>query len=794
MTRFLLTIFFLVPLLQTFAQTPKTFRGTVLDTAGGPIAGATITLYGADFKPTGNVATGADGTFRIQVPAGASYGYITHTGYFPFRINSLAKDSVLIYLRPETRQLAEVNIRSEKPFIEQQFDRMVVNVDGDPKTGMNVLDVLKKVPGLVIPNENSVVFENKSVSILIDGKLTRLSGRELVTLLASTPSSGVSQIEIMPTPSAKYDAQGDGGLINIKTIKRVKPGYDANVSLTGGHGWKYLSNNSAYAGLNYRWGKNYGYGSYGYGFGKQSQEIQTTTYLEGAGQRLLDSLRYKTPYRNQNVRLGWDHYLDKNEVFGALLTAYRGHYDPQTVSQTGIYRLKDFRPDSVRYADNATFRTTQGVNLNLNYKTLLDSVKKKELSMDADAGLFHYQNDNRIGLQLKSNGGSALSPVQQLSQNGETLTKIYSYKADYLQKFKKGTLETGIKGSYVTIENDFLAESGIAGSVLSDNGSNDFRYRETVLAGYVTSKQTFGKLTLQGGLRAEQTFTQGNSLTLDSVVDRHYLNLFPNLIGGYNFGSGSLNASYARRIGRPSYGYLNPFRIVRGAYSVFRGNPYLQPSFTSNYRLSYTAKSNFSFTAAYSRSENVIADLSLVDEQSKVTTALKANLNDNINGSMQVSYSGKLFGWLAASYTAGMARNSYHFDYLQSPVTVRQLTGYTYLDNQVELPADWWLDVYIYAQSRVTYGNEVNLPLTTTQLSGGKKVLKGKGSFSFSINDIFFTGVQRSRANYGNVNNETRSRYDSRNVRLSLSYNFGSAKVDVRKRNSGSAEEQRRSL
>ncbi len=312
------------------------------------------------------------------------------------------------------------------------------------------------------------------------------------------------------------------------------------------------------------------------------------------------------------------------------------------------------------------------------------------------------------------------------------------------------------------------------------------------MAGYVSTKQTFAKFTIQLGLRAEQTYTNGNSVTVDSIVKRNYLNLFPNVVAGYKLKNSSFSLSYSRRIGRPPYNYLNPFFINNSAYAANQGNPYLKPSFTDNYRLGYNIASKFNFSVTYSNVKDVITDLKLVNDQTKVTTNIKANLANNKNEGFNAGYTDKFFNFLDISYSLGLAYNQYKFDYNNASADIKQLTSYASLDNRFNLPKSWWADVFFYGQTKVTYGNYINLPFSTTSLSGGRKVLNGKGNLSVSFNDIFFTAITRSEAHYGNVDYDLKSKYDSRSVRLNFTYNFGNSKVDVRKRNSGSAEEQRR--
>ncbi|MEE1945698.1 outer membrane beta-barrel family protein [Pedobacter sp. KR3-3] len=758
-----------------------------------PLQGASINLYATiGDKSLQHTLTDEKGKFKLQLPAVESYIVVSHVGYVAYRSKISADAELNIQLQEETQLLQTVAIQGNRPFVEQQFDRTVVNVDGNLKAGSNAIDILKKLPGVVLLNETELKLEGKSVEIMLDGRLTRLGGQELIQLLSTTSPANISKIELIPMPSAKYDAQGGGAIINIKTLKREKPGYDLVLGLTASHGWKYWNGNSALFGFNVRQKNDFFYGSYSYSFGKQSQQIDRNTYLNEIGTALRDKEVYRTPWFGHNLRLGWDHFLNKNDVIGILITANNGEYNPELTTETRIQRLNSNIVDSLRLNNADNNRLNKGINFNLNYKKLLDSTKRQELSMDLDLGLFKLNTDNHLDLLLQLPNGQALTPNQLFLQDGQTLSGIYSYKVDYSRQLYKGNLELGLKASYVNLDNEFNSLYRTGAGPFADLGSNDFRYRETLLAAYASTRQTWGKFTARVGLRAEQTFTNGHSLTLDSLVQRSYINLFPNVILAYKLGQQNLSLSYARRIGRPSYSYLNPFAIYRNAYSVSRGNPYLNPSFSDQFRLGLNLKNGLSFALSYSYVNNVIKDLQLVDNQTKITTNLKANLHTNNNAALYVTYASQFFKVWDFNVSMGSSLNSYQFAYQNQTVEVKQWAGTANMNSHFKLSNQWYADLDFYGSTRVTYGNQVNLPFYTVGAGIGKSLWKDKATLALSANDIFFSSIQKGVANYGNYQSDYSSRYDSRSFRLSFNYRFGNSKVEVRKRNSGSAEEQGR--
>ena len=783
----------LLPYSRTSGQiTTAVIKGRILDESKQPVSGATVTVINASSNlSVVTVSTDNEGQFSVNRPSFKSYLKVTHIGYTAITITSYRSDTLVVVLKADSRQLSEVVITGQKPFLEQQFDKLIVNVNGDPKAGLNSIDVLKKVPGIVVKNDNEIALEGKPVTVMIDGKQTRLSGQDLISLLNSTSTANINQVEIIHNPSAKYDAEGNGGVINIKTIKRSKPGYDANIRLTAGHGWKYFYGNSVSGGINYRSGKDNLFATYGSDFGKQYQEVQTNTRLLDNNQRLADSTTYRTPNFNQNFRLGLDHYFNKNNILGFLVTGYDNHSDPSLYSVTGVFQSDKPDRDSSKISTNDGKRTSKGINLNLNYKVVIDSASSKEISTDMDGGFFKYNNLNPLTFTTLSGTGAAVLDNQTADQVNRSLSHIFSLKSDYTQKLGKGTLEAGIKASYVHVNNNFESQTDEQSSS-SFNQSNTFIYKEGILAAYGSYKETFKQLTIQGGLRGEETLTNGNSIEIDSTVKRNYISLFPNLITSLKLKKDILSFSYSRRIGRPAYSYLNPFVITKNAYMIVSGNPYLKPSFTNNFRLAYTIKSKFYLSGSYSYSKDVITDLRLIDDSTKITTSLKSNLSNSKIGTLNISYFDNPFSFLQVGYSLGLTHNDFRFFYLQSPIHISQNTGTLSLDNTFQLPKNFWVEIYFYGQTKTSYGTDRIAPFSTTNINAGKSILNGKGNLSLALNDIFFTGVTRTTGQYGNVDYQVKSKYDSRNIRLSFSYRFGKTSGNTRKHSSGSEYEQGR--
>lgn len=789
---YLLLLFTRPAWLSAQTSPPAQLQGRVVTETGAPLPGSLVTVWvPGQPQPLASSATDAQGAFTLALPTVAgSYAYVSSLGYITRKLTDLSPAPLLVALRPSPQQLGEVVVTGQRPLLEQQADRLIVNVDGKPQAGLTALDILPKVPGIVVRNGNEVLLEGKAVTILLDGRPTRLTGDDLLTLLRTTAAPDISQIEVLATPDASYEAEGNGGIINIKRRRRQLPGYDVTATGTAGYGWKYPTRNSLALSANFRRGKATGFATGSLGAGTQYQQTQTTTQLLQLNQQLLDETQYRTPYTGLDLRLGGERQLPHRTTVGVLVTGTRNRSRLQTESVTAIAHQATLLADSLRVSAASNDRLSTAFAANVNYRQVLDSTRQQELRADVDAGYFLLTNNNPLRTQLLTPRYLPLSSNQYVEQLSQATTAVYSAKTDYTQQLLHGSLATGLKASHVRVANQFDAlRTSDAGTV--DNGSNAFDYRETIIAAYGSGQHKWEQWTVQPGLRAEYTRTLGQSLTLNQSLSRRYLSWFPSVTVSRAWAGKTLSASYARRIGRPPYQYLNPFVVFLSAYAASQGNPLLQPSFSQSYRLAYT-HGNVSLAASYGTTQDVITDLKVQDDQTKITTSLKANLSSyhtvNLTGSYRTTW-GKV---LQVSYTAGVSYSRYAFVYQQEEVRVAQPTGYLSLTNTLRLPKTWWAELTFYGQLRATYGNQVNLPFSTTGLSGGRQLWHGKGTCTLSVSDLFFTGLTRSRADYGNVQYALTSRYDSRTVRLNLSYRFGNEKLAGSRHQIGSEEEQSR--
>ncbi|HZI00640.1 MAG TPA: TonB-dependent receptor, partial [Flavisolibacter sp.] len=495
--------------------------------------------------------------------------------------------------------LSGVTITAQKPFVETKIDRTVVNVDASPTSaGATAMEVLEKSPGIIVNGEGQISLRGKEgVIVMMDGKPTFLSPTDLANLLRNMPASALDQIEIMTNPSSKYDAAGNSGVINIKTKKGRAGGFNGSImvgattSIYNLDGKTYFipkSQNSI--NFNYRKNKLNFFGNYNPNYFRGRNTMQFESRLINNRMETIGFGKTETRFRfgnfNQTAKLGLDWFANKKNVFGVVISGFDfdGHPEPSTVAE--LYKPnRELRQRLLSYTDNnISFRN---FTANINWKHSFDSTGR-ELTMDADYSMF--RNETRMLLTTDYYDSSLMYKGQTFLRGFlPTSIDIYSFKADYVQPFKNGRFEAGIKISYVN--NDNLVDYDR--SFIKDQWerdiirSNHFLYKENINAGYINFSKQVKKWSFQAGLRVENTIGEGNQVTTKTKFRRDTTNFFPTAYLSYAANQKhTVTLSYGRRINRPNYQDLNPFIFFLDTLSYRKGNIFLKPQLSHNMELS----------------------------------------------------------------------------------------------------------------------------------------------------------------------------------------------------------------
>ena len=516
-------------------------------------------------------------------------------------------------LREETEHLEEVEVKAKKPLIERQMDKLVVNVSSSPlAAGSNGNDILRRAPGVRIDKDGNITVNGKSVEIWIDGKPSYLSGQQLKAMLDGTDGNTIEKIEIISNPSAKYDASGQGGIINIKLKRNMMRGLNGMLSVAyGGMYFKdvnrWLNTEFASLNLNYRGEKTYTFGQLTQVFAQNDVDFET--YRKTPELETYSNSGYGVDFQYYMLKVGNDWYIDSVNTLGFILQVPYMNFTQQIVP--GRNTAYTYSPtDTINSVTHSSNRLQAPQHTaNLNYTHTFSEALERELTVNVD-----YNRYNNGGINYQETrydkpyqGNTSLG----LNIDSRQIVDIYSAKLDFQTKFwQTGMIECGVKYGLSTTNNLMLTDS-TANDIALPTDTSTFRYDEHVAAAYISVGKQFGEhWSVKLGLRGEYTFSHGDWLTADSVTRKSYFDPFPTAYIGYTSSPlGKLqqpiavSASYTRRIKRPSYYMLNPFRTYVDAYSYQAGNTELTPEFNNDVELhfSWTQYLNVTFNFAHTQ-------------------------------------------------------------------------------------------------------------------------------------------------------------------------------------------------
>lgn len=793
------------------AQTTPTGKvtGTIKD--GGNqiiIDAASVSLLKLKDSSLVKVAiTDKDGNFIIEnvkigdyLVLATSIGHSkTYSAAFSISSTQLTYHVGMLQLVPQDKNLTEVTVVSKKPLIERKIDRTIVNVDAAiSNAGTTALEVLEKSPGVTIDKDGNISLKGKQgVTIMIDGKPAYLNGQELTNLLKTMPSGNLDQIEIMTNPSAKYDASGTAGIINIKTKKNKQKGFNGSVNTSYGQGVYARNNNSI--NLNYRNGKINVFSNASVSSDNNYQDLYILRKFKNSSgnfDRIFEQnalLRRKN--RNYNSKIGLDFYANKKTTIGFVATGFSALHKQDGLNTTYFYDGSKFL-DSIAVAKNEERSPWKNGSINFNYRHTFDSTGK-ELTMDAD--YVNYQSDKTMSLLNKyyteswqQTGGDNL--VGDLP----TGVNIYTFKMDYTQTLKKGIkLESGIKTGYVNTDNTAGYFNVVSGNKLVDyTKTNRFKYKENINAAYLNLSKEIKKWGLQTGLRVENTNNSGhqfgNPLRGDSSFKNSYTGLFPNVFLSYKVNTkNQLSFSYGRRIRRPDYEDLNPFLFFIDNYTYEQGNPFLTPSIANTLEASHTYRDFLTTSINYTHTKGLFA--AVFEPNGNAIVVTQRNFGSTSNASFTVNAQLKVTKWWMAIPYTELNYSSYKGAFTSGNININATYFLANVTNQFTFKNGWSAELSGFYRTKGIEGQILIFPLGQLNAGVQKQVLKKKGTVKLNIRDAFRTMQPKGEVNIQSTDAGFTQQRDSRVVTLSLNYRFGKPIKGTKTRKSGgSGDEQGR--
>jgi hypothetical protein len=780
--------------------TAQALTGTVADSLSHQaLPFATVLLHAtADTKTVLSTITNEQGAYRFEaVPAGSYQLQVRYVGYRPAAPLAVAagpgRPAALapVQLAADRQLLGGVTVTAARPFIEQQAGKLVLNVAASPiAAGGTAYDVLGRAPG-VLESGGGFQLRGKAVTVLLDGKTTNLNGEELKNLLGAMPGTSLDKVEVIANPSARYDAQG-GAVINIITAKSRKLGTNGTATLGLGAG-EYGRYNAGLS-LNHRTEKLNVYGSLDR---LENQVYSTTSAVRTANGELTITENGREVRHNQNnsAKLGLDYELSKNSSAGVLLKGMVNTRDRTGQNLASLSQATTGAPLSASQVSATGTARFVSPSVNVYYKTKLDSLGKRTLSLNAD--YFGYAKDWHNDYRTRSLDGAAqeIAPASLLRDQSPARNSVRSASADYGQPLYQGTLEAGLKTTFTTTDNDIRWEQAPAAGqpwAVDLGKTNHFIYRENINAAYATFARTVHKVDLQVGLRAEQTNTTGTSLTTGQTTDRSYLNFFPSLSAQYNKSEKvQLGFAYSRKIDRFAFGIVNPFVTYISQYRYAQGNPNIRPTYSHNFEFTHSYNSLLTTSLSYGHHTNVLVESYQKDDATQVVISSF----QNFGSAESISASSTLMKpWLAGKW---MTVTTLGLEYAKVNggtavgVSAARPSAYLSSNHTLKLPYGLKAEVSAMYMSPMSFGGTAFRSRFVSSVGVSKSLLHEAATLTLNVTDIFNSQQTRYDVLAGGVNSTNRDKIESRFVKLNFSYKFGNQRVKASQRRTTGIEAEK---
>jgi len=740
------------------------------------------------------------GSYRIRV------SFINHTTQYSssFTLSTESPTVVLpaIALQSAASQVSEVVVTARKPFIQRLNDRLVVNVESSIiSAGSSALDVLERSPGVTVdPNDVVGLRGRQGVIIQIDGKPSPLSGADLANYLRGLPANAIDRIEIITNPSAKYDASGNSGIIDIRMKKDQRLGF--NGTLTAGYGQGVYPKANAGTTLNYRDKKMNLFGNYNYSYRMNMNHLflDRNFYNNGVyvGGDLKDNF-IKNPSSFHAIRFGADFFPDKKNIIGFVINQNIQGFDP-AADNNAIVINDQHQQISTFHTQSRANNDNRNTVANINFKHSFNS-PGKELTADVDYGVYNSDVLSTSSTQYQKLNGGTQQPSYIL--NGDQTGKLIlrTAKIDFVNPLTQGArFEAGVKTSYVSSDNDAKFTDMSSGSPVDDvNKTNRFFYDEYINAGYLNFSKEFKKFSVQFGLRGEHTHLKTHQVKGDTYFDSSYFQLFPSAFINYKLKEDqTLGVSVSKRINRPGYAQLNPFLFLIDVTTYSTGSPGLLPEFTWSYELNYTWK-GMTLGLAYSHTTNSqnIAIARFKDVFPTIPSADNVTVQIPINLSTLDYYGVTLAAPIKINQHWNMLNNAnLYYNQFNGALGATKLNrgkpAFDYrLNNTFTFSKGWVAELNGNLTTGGQYGFMVLDPQWGVGVGLQKSLWQNKGTLRFNMTDIFWTNLPKALITYDNYIEKWHAYRETRVANLVFTYRFGKNTVQAARRRSTASEEER---
>lgn len=799
----LLTIllFFLLAKFAGFSQSLTTsVAGLVKDEAGMNIPGASVALLSfKDSSLTIATVTSSNGLYQLKsLPPGkyflsvSSVGYKkTNSGIFELKENqSLLFMPVILPL--DRSQLTNINIQGKKPMIEVTSEKTIFNVEGSINaTGSNAFELLQKSPGVTIDKDDNIILKGKNgVIIYIDGKPSQMSGKDLAEFLRSINSADLEVIEIISNPSAKYEASGNAGIINLRLKKNKN--FGTNGSISAGVAFANTPKLNSSFTLNRRDSTINVFGSYSNNFGRRRTffnlyRIQNDSIYD------QHTINFSQPHIH-NFKTGMDLSVNAKNTIGFIVN---GNFNSATYSNNGsalIMKNGMRSPQKILFASGVQEIERSNLNYNINYRYYNNG---SELLIDGDLGKFRSKAISLQPNQYKTPSGTLLEE-RIYRNNTPTDIDIEAVKIDFETPVSKGKFGVGGKYSNVRTKNVFDFYNVISGVDYMDNArSNKFNYTEKIQALYFNYNSPLGsQWSMRAGVRMENTISEGNLISTmpqpDNDVKRKYLDLFPS--GGLTYNpneKNSFNLSYSRRIDRPNYEDLNPFENKIDELTYQKGNAFLMPQYTNIFEFTHSFDSRFNTALSYSHIKDYRTNIIDTTEKNRVFRTVK-NLASQDIFNINITVPVDINKWWKLFFTGNAYRSLYKADFgVNKKLDVKVYAYNLYTQQTFTITEGFTLEISGNYTSPAIWGGSFKTDAIYSADAGLQKVLFNKrANLRVSYTDIFQSLKFRGVSDFGGAYLDVSGRGESTQLRINFTYRFGNNQLKAARQHKSALEEE----
>ena len=802
--KFFLQLFSYIIICTQFALAQQTtISGTIRNANNEPIENASIYLVTepnrgiikssiTDVNGQFNLLGYPKGSFRIEATA---VGYIKgESAAFQANEGSISVDDII--LKELTKELEAVTVQRELPQIQNINGKLVMNVENSSiAAGNNAMEVLKRAPGVNV-DQNDVIslMGQQGVNVTIDGRSTYMSADQLASMLKSMDASQIKSIELSNTRSAKDDAEGAGGIINIVLKKNRLEGFNGTFVTSAAQASRFRANSSL--NLNYRKNNTTLFGSYSYTDNKRKDPLRINRTIAS----VLDVTTFDqmanmlSDDRTDYYKLGLEQKTSSRNTFMIQFNASNNTEDENNSSKT-LMGPSYGVVDSLMKTNTAQRTALNRYSFNANNEYKLDSAGSKKLISDIDYSVFNTAVGTDYAFHTYFPNMEYIYAPEFQQSNSDVDIKILAAKLDYNQSLGKAKFNTGLKYSRVNTNNAILFENLVDDYwILNIGRSNKFDYTEDILAGYVDYNTAWKKWDFKVGVRGEHTMSDGISITEEKQVKRDYFNLFPSVTLSHKVNDKHiLSFNYSKKVSRPNYRNLNPFEIYIDKRTSQRGNPYLNPQFTNSFGMNYTLFGMYNVAVGYDITTDAMLESIGQDTISKSTWITRENL-----GKQRLSYMNLSLPFRITKYWTMYNNITGIYMYFKGPVS-----GYEVSQGSAFVQGNSTNTFKLHQQFTTEVNARYNSPFlyNVYEIQGRYSIDIGlnytlkdqRSSFKLAFTDVFHSDHNNVFTNFKEFNSKIYQYHDAQSVRLTFNYKFGNLKQSL-KRTDESSEEKSRAL